>query len=456
MERRGHSVRVDQDALRAQNASVESLPDTLGPEDVAILRLESPTIAGHCAKVVTVDPIPGIGRLTVEALQDHVNARLGRIPRMTERLSDDGRRPRWVPDRDFDVRNHVRRWEQTQPATRAELLEAAAALMTTRLERSRPLWSMHLIELEDDRATVVALLHHCMADGATAIRALSTVLWDPIGSTRLPPPHPPPTLPAGAPFDLRGFIRRELMPNAKDTPLDRHPSPRRRVAVMRASLPALKELGKSVGDGATVNDAVLCVVAGGLRRWLERRGGPLGHLRVKVPVSLHDAHEHSDDLGNHDSFMLVDIGTEEPDPATRLRAIAARTRELKRRHDAQSLDHLFRDLRRVSGLASEALASWTASPRVFAVNVSNVPGPRTPVAVMGGPVRDLWALAEIADRHALRVAAVSLADALGIGLCADAVAIADPETIVAGMEADLAQLGVGHGDAPAGHGSAEP
>jgi diacylglycerol O-acyltransferase len=209
----------------------------------------------------------------------------------------------------------------------------------------------------------------------------------------------------------------------------------------RAPLEGLKRVGRTMGDGATVNDVLLCAVAGGLRRWLERHGGPSHGLRVKVPVSLHDAHERSDSLGNHDSFMIVDVGTEHPDPATRLRAIASQTRELKTRHDARSLDHLLRDLRRVSGLAAQAFGSWTESPRVFAVNVSNVPGPRTPVSVLGAAVHELWALAEIADRHALRVAAISLADQLSVGLCADAVAVADPETIAAGIEADLAALG---------------
>jgi hypothetical protein len=413
----------------------------LGPEDLAILRLESPLIAGHCAKIVTTDPVPGQGRLRVEALREHVGARLGRIPRLTERLSDDGPEPRWVADRAFDIRNHVRRWPRERPATQSELLDVVASSMSRRLDRSRPLWSMDLVELEDDRATLVVLLHHCMADGASAVRVLSELLWDPVVPAAGPPLRAAAPLSGEPSLDLRGVVRRELMPAGTDTPLDRHPSPRRRVAVARGNLAALKRVGKTVPGGATVNDVLLCVVAGGLRRWLEHHGGPLGGFRVKVPVSLHDAHERSDDLGNRDSFMVVDVGTDEPDPLERLRAIATRTRELKTRHDAQSLDRAFRDLRRISTLASQALASWTENPRVFAINVSNVPGPRTAVSVLDGAVRDLWALAEIGDRHALRVAAISLPDELSIGLCADAVAVPDPETIASGIEADLAWLG---------------
>jgi diacylglycerol O-acyltransferase len=102
---------------------------------------------------------------------------------------------------------------------------------------------------------------------------------------------------------------------------------------------------------------------------------------------------------------------------------------------------LFRELRQVSKLAASALFAWSVSPHVFTINVSNVPGPRVPIAVMGGRVSDLFTLAEIADRHALRVAVISLADELSFGLCADAEAVEDPEMILAGIEADLAVLG---------------
>jgi hypothetical protein len=230
------------------------------------------------------------------------------------------------------------------------------------------------------------------------------------------------------------------MPKAADTPFDRHPSARRRVATTRASLAELKRIGKEVGDGATVNDLVLCAVAGGLRRWLERRGGPLRGIRVKVPVSLHDQHEESGELGNRDSFMVVDVGADEPDSAVRLRRITSQTREMKKQHDAQSLDRLFQELRHASSLASQVLSSWSANPHVFTINVSNVPGPRVPVAVMDGAVHELFTLAEIANRHALRVAVISLGDELSFGLCADAVAVEAPETIAAGIEAELAAL----------------
>jgi Wax ester synthase/diacylglycerol acyltransferase catalytic domain/WS/DGAT C-terminal domain len=418
-------------------------PEPLGPEDVAILRLESVRIAGHTCKVMTVDAAPG-GRIGLDALRAHVSARLPRVPRMTERLSDDAQRPAWVPAERFDVADHVVAWPETRPATRAELFGIVAELMTGRLDRTRPLWSIHVVHLEGERAALVLRLHHCMADGTASMRLCSEVLWDPVAAPADAPadrPPAPPPAPAAPGLHLRACVRRELLPSGTDTPLDRHPSPGRRVAATRASLAALRRVGHEVGGGATVNDVVLCVVAGGLRRWLERHGGPLHGIRVKVPVSLHDHHERSNEMGNHDSFLVVDAGADEPDPAARLRAIATETRERKGQHDAESLDRVFADLRRFSERAARALAAWTASPRVFTVNVSNVPGPRMPVAVMSGPVSDLFSLGEIADRHALRVSAMSLGDELSFGLCADALAVDDPGTIAEGIDADLAALG---------------
>jgi len=416
--------------------------EELGPEDVEILRLESARIAGHTCKVITVDPPSAGDAICVDALREHVASRLGRVPRMTARVSDDSGLPAWVPDERFDIRHHVLRWAGSAPASRAELFDIVGGLMATRLDRSRPLWSIHVVDLEAGRRALVLLIHHCMADGMNAVRICSEVLWDPLAGAgeREPAAPSPHTAPAPASVNLRGWLRRELMPGAHETPLDRHPSSRRRVAATRASLAELKRIGRARAGTATVNDVVLCVVSGGLRRWLERHGGPLHGIRIKVPVSLHDHDERSNELGNRDSFIVVDVGADEPDPVVRLRGIAAQTRERKTRHDAQSLDALSRELRRISGVAARALSAWSIHPRVFTINVSNVPGPRVPMAVLGGAVRELFTLAEIADRHALRVAAISLAGELSFGLCADAAAVEDPESIAAGIDAELAAL----------------
>jgi hypothetical protein len=196
-------------------------------------------------------------------------------------------------------------------------------------------------------------------------------------------------------------------------------------------------------DGATVNDAVLTVVAGGLRRWLDAHHGHLGPVRVKVPVSLHGVSlAPGDDArqpGNHDSFFCLDLPLGTADPIQRLAAIRRATRIRKQDHDAQHLDALMRELTgtpRLRRFAERVLAH----PRSFALNVSNVPGPRRPVHVLGVPVRSLHSLAEIRERHALRIAVVSVAGTLNFGLVADPTLIADVGDLASAMQAEAATL----------------
>ncbi len=195
---------------------------------------------------------------------------------------------------------------------------------------------------------------------------------------------------------------------------------------------AAKELA-----GATVNDAVLSAVAGSIRRWIERHHGALGAIRVKVPVSLH--HE-GDDAANRDSFFCLELPLNEPDPVARLHAVREATAVRKADHDAETMDAVLRDLSRVSPRLERFCQTVEASPRSFALNVSNVPGPRRPVSVLGAPVEALYSIAEIRERHALRISVVSLADRLGFGLCADPAIVDDLVAMRDGLEVEAAAL----------------
>jgi hypothetical protein len=188
---------------------------------------------------------------------------------------------------------------------------------------------------------------------------------------------------------------------------------------------------------ATLNDAVLSVVAGALRRWVLAHHGHLGDVRVRVPVSLH--HE-GDAALNRDSFFSVALPLNEPDPLKRLLAVHAATRERKDDHDAETMDELLEGLGKVSPRLRDLARQIEGSPRRFAVNVSNVPGPRSPVSVLGAPVQGLHSIAEIGERHALRVAVVSMAGTLGFGFCADPAIVTDVDVMAQGVELETAEL----------------
>jgi diacylglycerol O-acyltransferase len=194
-----------------------------------------------------------------------------------------------------------------------------------------------------------------------------------------------------------------------------------------------------VGRKVTVNDVVLAAVAGGLRRWLRGTGGAAAPMRAQVPVSMHGRSETPDKLGNTDSFLFVDLPVAEADPMRRLELINAETVERKQRHDADALYRFFHGLSHLSPLYREAMRV-AAGPREFSLAISNVPGPREPVYVLGGRVAELSSIAEPADRHALRVSAVSLAGEMRIALCTDPDALPGLQRLARGIERSVEEL----------------
>jgi WS/DGAT/MGAT family acyltransferase len=215
----------------------------------------------------------------------------------------------------------------------------------------------------------------------------------------------------------------------------------RTVAFTSLGLDALRRVAHAT-DGATINDAVLTLVGGGLRRWLESHGGQLGAVRVKVPVSLHGLAETRDgaaEPGNRDSFFCLDVPLSPADPVARLRAVSHATRLRKAGRDAEQIDAFMHRLARVPQL--RALADrLLANPHSFALNVSNVRGPRQLVRVLAAPVRELYSLAEIRQNHALRIAVVSLGDTLNFGLTADPTLVPEVDRLADHIAEDATDL----------------
>ncbi len=326
------------------------------------------------------------------------------------------------------------------PVDEAGLTAEVARRFAQRLDRSRPLWHMELVPTVDG-AALVWRIHHALADGTTAMRFADELLWDVAADTgRTGSAHP--SHPAQAADDQRrrqhlaGFLRREFARSRTRSPFDGRIGTRRQVAFAAVPLQPLHDAAKAHCQ-ATLNDAVLSVVAGALRRWVLAHHGHLGEVRVRVPVSLH--HE-GDGALNRDSFFSVALPLNEPDPLRRLLDVHAATRERKADHDAETMDELLDGLGRVSPRLRDLARQLEGSPRRFAVNVSNVPGPRRAVSVLGAPVTGLHSIAEIGERHALRVAVVSLAGTLGFGFCADPAIVADLDAMARGVEAETEAL----------------
>jgi diacylglycerol O-acyltransferase / wax synthase len=425
----------------------------LSREDLSILALENATVAGHTCKVILVQ-----GQLGTGELRASIAGRLDRAPRLSLRLAERDGEPWWVPDPDLDLSAHVVESAAAGAGDDAALRAAVAGIFAQHLDRSRPLWRIDVIPgLAGDRTAVIWRIHHALADGMTAMAMAGAVLWDDAPGPGRPAGHgrgrgPRPAGPGGSggpggpgeptePHLLGDLLTaaREAPQPWRRSPFDGHIDARRSVAFSSAGLAALRRVGHATG-GATVNDAVLTVVAGGLHRWLEAHHGHLGAVRVKVPVSLHNAAGHGGDgQGNRDSFFCLDLPLGAADPLDRLAAIHRATKVRKQGHDAQHLDACLRELARVPPLGHFAQRVLSHA-RSFALNVSNVPGPRQPVRLLGRPVVAMHSLAEIGSHHALRIAVVSLADSLNFGLVADPTLLDDVDQLAAGLQAEAAAL----------------
>jgi WS/DGAT/MGAT family acyltransferase len=455
--------------------------ERLSADDTRILRLESDVIAGHTLKMALVDPPEDGKPLTLDLVRRRVGSRLAGHRRARQRLAHTPLNlatPAWIDDTSFDIRHHVRL--ASEPVEdRADLIAYAGKAMAERLDHLRPLWCMDFAgPLDDGRTALVIRIHHCMADGVTALRMLSQLLWDD-GSGSEPgevTPWKAKSEPAASRLlaagigsrarDLGGALstgaraavsrrrwretgrdlmalpstlRRELWPLGADTAFDQRIGGDRELAFTSCDLADLKRIEHAAGEHVTVNDVVLAMVAGAIRRWLSTHDEPTEAMRVQIPVSMHHRDEDGDALGNRDSFLFCDLPISESDPRARLEAINAETSARKAHHDPDELYSFFHSLSHIRPLYRVA-SELASGPREFALSVSNVPGPREPVSLLGGNVAELYSVAEPADRHALRASAISLAGRMGLGFCTDPGTVPGVADLAGGLDESLAEL----------------
>jgi hypothetical protein len=374
---------------------------------------------------------------------------------LSMRLGEIDGAPWWCRPTRWTLAAHVVAAPAPGGGDEAGFRTTVAGIFAQHLDRSRPLWRIDVIPRRPGGGSaLIWRIHHALADGMTAMRMASAVLWDdaPVTGPEAPVTGPRTTRTRSrAPRAARPVPHHRLatlLAAAREvpqpwlrSPFDGHIDARRRSPHHgrdRGAAPRARRGRRDQRRGADRGSRRL-------RRWLEAHHGHPA-VRGKVPVSLHALPPPEPppgppppggdpaQPGNRDSFFCLDLPLGSADPLERLAAIRGTTRARKQGHDAQHVDALMRELAhspRLSRFAEHVLAH----PRSFALNVSNVPGPRRPICVLGVPVRALYSLAEIGERHALRVAVVSLAGTLNIGLVADPTLLADVGGLAAGMQA---------------------
>jgi diacylglycerol O-acyltransferase / wax synthase len=440
----------------------------LSPLDDSFLAVESSTAHMHVGWASVFEPPAEGGRPSFEQLREHVAHRLCRAPRFRQKISPaplglDS--PSWVDDPDFDVTRHVR------PARSGDLDEIVAACMSEQLDRARPLWELRIAErLADGRIGVVGKAHHCMVDGIAAVE-LGSLILDPTPDAREEPeddwsPRAAPGTVArvsrmvgarageqlelagaavrllGSPrrwLDLSrraaiataGAVNRTLRPATPVSPLNEPISAARVLARADRPLADLQRVKEHFG--ATVNDVYLAAAAGAMRVLLEERGETPVPLKTMVPVSVREDGQ-LDQLGNRISFMFIDLPCDEPEPVRRLRRVQLETGRCKDDDDPGAADEVLRLVGYAPRTLRRAVAKGMASPRMFNLVVSNIPGPREPMFMHGCRLTRAYPIVPLADRHALSIGMTTIRDRACFGLYADRRSLADVGLVAAALK----------------------
>jgi diacylglycerol O-acyltransferase / wax synthase len=429
------------------------------PQDIGALAILDGTIL-----------LDSAGELRIDAVREAIASRLHLVPRFRQVIHVPGRGlggPLWVDAPRFDIRDHAVVLALPPGTGETGLLAVTEELRSQRFDPSRPLWRMWFMPgLPDGRVAMFVKLHHSIADGMAAMTTIAAFL-DAGPDAPITPASP--WTPASPPSDRELFIDnaqrhlrtvghagsmlvrpgatlrhvrqawpaiRELLAEepATRTSLDQTVGPGRSLAVIRNSLDEVKTVAHA--HGATVNDVLLALTAGGLRAVLRRRGEPVEGTTVRayVPVSLRPR-VGGPQQGNLIAQMAVPLPIRESDAGDELRRIAAQTATRKMR-TRTSLGTLIR------GRLVRRLILFAVMRQRVNVTTASIPGPTVPLYLTGAQVLEVFPVLPLIATEPLGVGALSYAGAFNIGVVADRDAYPDLDVFVAGAQEELDTLGV--------------
>ena len=430
--------------------------------DASFLEVESESAHMHVGWAALFAEPRGHPLPTFEELRDHVASRMSRAPRYRQKLAQvplGVNDPVWIDDDEFDIARHVRH------SPSSDFDAVADEVMSAQLDRNRPLWELWITDrLPDGRIGVIGKAHHAMVDGLAAVE-LATLFLDPTPE----PPTPdgdgwrPASAPAASKLLLDGLIDRagdvvdlarwplglvrrptrligvatdglqsaraladSLRSATPETGLNEPISPRRHLARAHRPLGDLKRV-KGRFD-ATVNDVVLAVASGGVRRFFERRGETPVKLKAMVPVSVR-TEDGAGQFGNQISFVFVDLPCDEPDPIQRLVDVKEEVGKRKRSGQPEGADRMLKAFGYAPHTIQRALSHLVASPRAFNLVVSNIPGPREPLYMLGCELEESYPVVPIADCHALAIGFTTIKDEAFFGVYADRESLPDADLL---------------------------
>ncbi len=471
-------------AARGRQANLPAMADPLTALDATFLELEQMDEGAtmHIGGVMVFDPPPDGTVPALEAVCANIASRLTLLQRYSQRLSSERTGgltwPRWHEDPQFDISNHVRHAALPAPGSEVELCEWAADFFSHRLDRTRPLWEMVLVEgLEHGRWALVIKMHHCLVDGIGLVGVVHLLLdaEPPACPTAAQPtadgpgspwrtlvPHPPDAVAdlarTGARAAAAGvhaalhprealeksrslaelIVRDELIA-APCTSLNAPIGATRRFEIVRASLLDLKAIRREFGG--SVNDVVLAACTAGLRRLLlsRREPPPTEGLRAMVPMNVRNDSEQLA-LGNRVSSLFVELPVAESDAFARFRKVVEHTSRLKSSGAALGAATMIDLAALAPPLLHAPIARSLYATRLFNVTITNVPGPPLPLYALGAPLREVYPIVPLAAKHTVGIAIVSYNGGIVLGLSADCDSTPDLHVLAEGVEEGFTEL----------------
>jgi WS/DGAT/MGAT family acyltransferase len=356
--------------------------------------------------------------------------------------------PMWVEDRDLDLEYHVRHLALPYPGGERELGVLVSNLHSNPLDFNRPLWAYYIIEgLAGNRFAVYFKMHHALVDGLAGVRMLqrsmstrqqdvdTPALW----SARHEAGESSPT-PATDRWDVVdslgdaarsvrdvGTALIQLAQSAFDSDdparlpfqapvsiLNHRIHGARRFATQTYDFARIRVLARQ--GNCTINDIVLALCSGALRRFLKELGALPGRsLTAGIPVALRAAEDH--DSSPAVAFVIADLATHIANPERRLAAIAASTRRAKAMMQGMARENVEKlNAALMMPYALQMLVGLEGRTRpVFNLTISNVPGPREYLYFHGARLEAMYPVSAVTHGQALNITCYSYADTLSFG-----------------------------------------
>jgi diacylglycerol O-acyltransferase len=435
--------------------------------DAVLLYSETPNVHMHTLKlaVIELDDLGG-RKFGVEELRKVLRGRLKKLDPFCYELVDipfKFHHPMWRESCEVDLDYHIRPYRVDSPGGRRQLDEAVGRIASTPLDRSRPLWEMYFIEgLANGRIAVLGKIHHALADGVASANLLARG----IGLTGGPDmdrdsyvADPAPTkgelvrsafvdhlrqigrLPGVMRYTAQGMGRvrrssRKLSPELTrpftppPTFMNHKLDSERKFATATLALADVKETGKHLG--ATINDLVLAISAGALRKLLLRYDGHADHpLLASVPVSFDFSAERIS--GNRFTGMMVAVPTDCENPLDWVRNSHEAAVSAKESHQLVGPELVSRWSAYFPPAPAESLFRWLSDKdgqnKVLNLPISNVPGPRERGRVGGALVTEIYSVGPLTAGSGLNITVWSYVDQLNFGVLSDGATLKDPHEL---------------------------